>query len=134
MAQKSMKQWQSIIRKNCKAIGTYQKCFDPIIDTLSDILQRRDSAVSDYEKSGGHCIVKHTNKAGQANLEQNPILRLINDLNRDALMYWRELGLTPASLKKINEDAIAPEKPLTALEKFLMEHDQMKESQNCDGK
>lgn len=127
MAQKTAKQWSLLIRRNCKEIGTYQKCFDPIIDTLSDILARRDSAISDYDKSGGHCIIKHTNKAGQANLEQNPILRLINDLNRDALMYWRELGLTPASLKKINEDAIAPEKPLTALEKFLIEHDKEKE-------
>ena len=51
-----------------------------------------------------HVIVVHTNKSGAANLEQNPALRAINDMNRDALAYWRDLGLTPAGLKRINED------------------------------
>lgn len=43
-------------------------------------------------------------------MEQNPLLRLINDLNRDALTYWRDLGLTPAGLKKINESALKDNK------------------------
>lgn len=51
-------------------------------------------------------MVRHTNKAGATNLEQNPLLRVINDLNRDALAYWRDLGLTPAGLRKINEAAM----------------------------
>ena len=55
-------------------------------------------------------LVKHTNKGGATNIEQNPALRLINELNRDALAYWRDLGLTPAGLKKIDEDAMKPRK------------------------
>jgi hypothetical protein len=31
---------------------------------------------------------------------------MINDLNRDALAYWRDLGLTPAGLKRVNEQAL----------------------------
>ena len=31
-------------------------------------------------------------------------------MNRDALAYWRDLGLTPAGLKKINEEAMAADK------------------------
>ena len=75
-----------------------------------------------FKKSGGNILVLHTNKAGVTNYEQNPALRMINDLNRDALSYWRDLGLTPAGLKRINEAAMAePEKvdPLSAaLTKF----------------
>ena len=37
---------------------------------------------------------------------QNPMLRLVNDLNRDALAYWRDLGLTPAGYKKLNADVV----------------------------
>ena len=72
-------------------------------------MERRDMALDAFQKTGGNVIVKHTNKNGSANLEQNPALRLVNDLNRDALAYWRDLGLTPAGLKKINEKSM--EKP-----------------------
>ena len=41
------------------------------------------------------------------------LLRLVNDLNRDALMYWRDLGLTPAGLKKINDKALTKTKKST---------------------
>jgi hypothetical protein len=35
---------------------------------------------------------------------------MINDLNRDALAYWRDLGLTPAGLKKTDEAAMKQRK------------------------
>jgi len=95
--------WITRITANCKAAGTYRPFFDDAIDTLADILERRDRARELFEASGGNVLINHTNKAGATNIEQNPALRLINDLNRDALAYWRDLGLTPAGLKRINE-------------------------------
>ena len=74
------------------------------------ILARRDEARMLFEESGGNIIVNHTNKAGATNLEQNPILRMVNDLNRDALAYWRDLGLTPAGLKRIDEKSMKQRK------------------------
>lgn len=115
------KQWKAKIKRNCKAVGTYKKEFEPVIDTLSSILEKRDNAEEQFIKSGSRAIVKHTNKAGAENLEQNPVLRIINDLNRDALTYWRELGLTAAALKKINEAAIKNGTELSVLDKALME-------------
>lgn len=96
--------WKKRIKAACEEAGTYRPFFDEIISTLAGILERRDEALRQYELSGGHVIVVHTNKSGAANLEQNPALRAINDMNRDALAYWRDLGLTPAGLKRINED------------------------------
>ena len=98
--------WQNRIKESCEAAGTYRPFFDEVISTLAGILERRDEALRQFEVSGGHVIVAHTNKAGATNLEQNPALRAINDMNRDALAYWRDLGLTPAGLKKIDEKAL----------------------------
>lgn len=102
--------WIKRIRENCERAGTYRECFDDVIDTLADILARRDKAQTWFKHSGGSVLIEHTNRAGQTNYEQHPALRMINDLNRDALAYWRDLGLTPAGLKRINEAALsAPE-------------------------
>lgn len=99
--------WAKRITEACKDAGTYKACFDDIIATLADIMARRDAAQALFKKSGGNILVMHTNKAGVTNVEQNPILRMINDLNRDALAYWRDLGLTPAGLHRINDAALA---------------------------
>ena len=51
-------------------------------------------------------MIEYTNKGGSTNHIQNPLLKLANELNRDALTYWKELGLTPAGLKRLNEKAL----------------------------
>lgn len=103
-------EWTGRIVDCCKQAGTYRAWFDDIIDTLAGILSLRDEAQALFMESGGNVIVNHTNKAGATNLEQNPILRMVNDLNRDALAYWRDLGLTPAGLKKIDDQAMKQRK------------------------
>lgn len=102
--------WKAKIKKACEDAGTYMPYFDNVITTLAEILYRRDKVQDHFEKNGEEFVVKHTNKLGAVNLEQNPELRLINELNRDALAYWRDLGLTPAGLKKINEKALQKQK------------------------
>jgi hypothetical protein len=114
------KQWRSNIKSATEAAGTYRPFFDAAINTLAAILARRDQAEAEFEESGGQMIVVRTNVAGKENIEQNPGIRLINDLNRDALAYWRDLGLTPAGLKRINENALKAEKKTSALERALM--------------
>lgn len=109
-------QWKNKIKQACQEIGTYKPAFDAAIDTLAWILEQRDEAVDGFD---GELIVEHTNKSGATNLEQNPTIRLINDFNRDALAYWRDLGLTPAGLKRINDAAVKTEKTVSALEKAL---------------
>lgn len=100
------KTWFNKIKKATEAAGTYRPYFDSVIDTLAGILERRDQTEELFTNSGGKVLVKHTNKGGATNIEQNPAIRLINDLNRDALAYWRDLGLTPSGLKKINEKSL----------------------------
>ena len=114
------KTWKRRVTEACKSAGTYKPYFEPVIETLADILEKRDEAQEVFETSGGSVVVRHTNKAGATNVEQNPVLRLINDLNRDALAYWRDLGLTPAGLRKLNEKAFEKKK-VSALAEALKE-------------
>lgn len=83
------------------------------VETLAGILEKRDVAQKAFDDSGGEILVEHTNVKGNANLEQHPMIRLINDLNRDALAYWRDLGLTPAGLKRIDENSMKQKKRST---------------------
>lgn len=114
------KSWKAKITESCKSAGTYRDYFDPVIDTLAGILERRDDAEKAFKDSGGELLVEHTNKAGATNIEQHPMVRLINDLNRDALAYWRDLGLTPKGLKAIDESSMKPKKR-SALAEVLRE-------------
>ena len=98
--------WKAKITQACKDAGTYRPHFDSIIDTLASIMEMRDDAMDKFEKTGGNTVVGHTNKGGATNLVKHPALVVIDDLNKTALAYWRDLGLTPAGLKRINEGAM----------------------------
>ena len=83
--------WKKKIIKQCQDLGTYQDAYIPAIETLAGILEQRDRT----------SVVEYVNKFGAVNMVKNPLLTLWDDLNASALMYWRDLGLTPSSYKKM---------------------------------
>ena len=93
--------WSKLIWANLEALGTNDAAFDPVVATLAAILEQRDKTGKEVHASGGHPVVEHTNKGGSTNMTKNPLLVLWDDLNKSALAYWRELGLTPSSYKKM---------------------------------
>ena len=94
-------QWKRKIKKAPVDAGTYRNIFDAVIDTLSDVLEQRDRAKEQFLKSGGNMVISYTNKGGATNPSKNPFMLAWDDLNSTALSYWRELGLTPAALRKM---------------------------------
>lgn len=100
------KKWRETITDKCKEVGTYKPAFDPVIASLASILAQRDKTKKEFKDSGGKSVLEYTNKNGSTNLVKNPLLVLWDDLNKSALAYWRDLGLTPAGLKKLNEKAL----------------------------
>ena len=99
--------WRRIITESCEKVGTNEPQYEPVMDTLAGILEKRDLAEAEFEASGGECmIVKINTRSGEPNQAKNPALSLYMDLNTQALSYWRDLRLTPAGLKKINADAL----------------------------
>lgn len=99
-------EWRENIVNASKKAGTYRAYFDNVIDTLAETMAMRDDARSKFYASGGNSVVTHTNQGGNTNIVKNPMLVVIDDLNKTALQYWRDLGLTPAGLKRINETAL----------------------------
>lgn len=101
--------------------GTYNDCFVLPVTILSEILEKKDRAELHLQETGCEMIVEHVNQGGNVYAEQNPTVRLINDLNRDALTYMRECGITPKGLKQITE-ALQMEKAEDPLDKVLRKY------------
>lgn len=105
------KEWQKAINKALSGLGQTDKAYKAVIDTLSDILEQRDRTYEKYIEDGAEPVMEYTNKGGSTNTVKNPLLVLWDDLNKSALAYWRELGLTPSSYKKMTGDSPKKEKP-----------------------
>lgn len=97
--------WNAKLKEYCEAAGTYKPCFDVALETLADILTRRDEAAALYKSMGGRVVIGYTNKGGAKNPVKNPALAILDELNRSALPYLRDLGLTPAGLRKLSPDS-----------------------------
>ena len=98
--------WRKKIKVATVTVGTYQESFDDVIDTLAMMLEERDRVYEQYQKEGSEPLVLVVSDRGQENMRNNPLLTTWRDINRDALQYWRDLGLTPAGLKKIVDDSM----------------------------
>lgn len=102
--------WKNLIKKQLSALGQTEKAYDSVVNTLADILEQRDAVYQQYQDEGGNPVREYTNKGGATNTTKNPLLVLWDDLNKSALAYWRELGLTPSSYKKMTGDSPKKEK------------------------
>ena len=112
------KQWEKRIREQTEAVGTYREAFEDIIKTLSTVLEQRDIAYAEYV-ADGRAVIDRTSDRGAVNLAKNPKLSVWQELNTQALAYWRELGLTAAGLKRIDEQSMKTQKPKKSLEDVL---------------
>lgn len=112
------KEWRKKIKKACETVGTYQPSFDDVIDTLSAMLEERDRIYLQYVEEGSLPLVLVVSDRGQVNWRDNPLLTTWRSLNRDILQYWRDLGLTPAGLKKIVDESMNKNEE-SALDKVL---------------
>lgn len=99
--------WKKRIKRRCVEAGTYRDFFEDIIDTLAQIMATRDEALEMWKKDfGGRPVVAREMSDGRKKIEKNPGLEMVNDLDGQALAYWRDLGLTPAGYKKLNADVV----------------------------
>lgn len=108
------------IISDMKAVGTYRVEFMKTIENLAKIYVDMDTARDQFTKSGGNIVVKHTNKSGATNWVKNPFFLAIEGLQDKILMYNRELGLTPAGLRKIKGDMVATDEKPKGLAAVLM--------------
>lgn len=106
MAAMTKAKYKNLIQRQLSALGIEGKNYDSVIDSLALILVQRDETRKEFEESGGKSVIEYTNKGGSTNMTKNPILVIWDELNKTALAYWRELGLTPSSYKKLTGDGV----------------------------
>ena len=102
--------WKALILWQMDSLGVQEDAYNSAVETLAGILEQRDKTYDEFKKSGGKSVIEYTNKGGSTNMTKNPLLVLWDDLNKSALAYWRELGLTPSSYRKMTGDAPKQEK------------------------
>ena len=107
--------WKQNITRATKALNTYRKEFDPVIEALAEILEQRDAAYKDFLDSGAESVTEFISDRGATNMKKNPRLAVWMDLNTQALAFWRDLGMSPSGLKKLNDAAMKEEKKVSAL-------------------
>ena len=94
-------EWKAILEDQIKYDHAYIPSFQTTITILSEMLAERDRVWKMYEESGAQPVVNFTSDRGAINLKQNPLQKQWQELNSTALLYLRDLGLTPAGLRKL---------------------------------
>lgn len=105
-----------LIVERMTALGVYKPQYSALIGRTAKLYVKLDELEKEYEKSGSSRFVEYTNKAGATNLVPNPHIRAIEDAYAELLVHERELGLTPAAMRKLGDaTTAAPKKsPLEA--------------------
>lgn len=101
---KDEKDYKRDINRMMKQVGTYNKSFEITINTFAKLLYDYQETLAMFEKTGGNVVISHTNKNGSTNIIKNPLYQSIEKMRADIITYARELGLTPAGLKKLNQE------------------------------
>ena len=96
MPDMSKTKWKNLIKKQLSALGLQNDAYDSTVESLAMILEQRDKTFKEFQESGGKTVIEYTNKGGSTNMTKNPLLVMW-----DELAYWRELGMTPSSYKKL---------------------------------
>ena len=98
--------WRKKIEEQCNEAGTMRTAYKPVIESLALILERRDCIYKQFIDEGAQVVVERISDRGSKNKAKNPLFIAWNDLNTQALTYWRELGCTPKGLKQISDESI----------------------------
>jgi hypothetical protein len=88
--------WKQYINKQLRDNGNYDiEYYAATVEALAAILARRDAIREEWQNGGGSFLTEQTNKAGATNQVINPLVKELDSIDRVALNYFRELGLTP---------------------------------------
>lgn len=109
------------IKRKCIALGIWRDEFERMQKRLAKVYVRIDEVERLFTDSGGAYIVKHKNNKGETNPARNPYIVELDILYDQATVCEKELGLTAAALKKINENALhaREDSPLAGMFKVL---------------
>lgn len=99
------------IREACRGVGSYREEFEELIGRLAEMYCRLNEAKRQWREAGSPFYITQVNKGGNEYFAKHPLLAEIDDTSDTVLSMEKELGLTPAAIKKINEAAIGKKAP-----------------------
>lgn len=102
--------WKKRLEQCCRDLGTYRPEFDIKIDMTAQLLEDRDEAFEEFLASQRSRTTTQTNKNGATNVVKDPKYAIWKEACRDVSDMLGDLGLDPKSLKKIDENAMKPQK------------------------
>ena len=94
------------IRDACKGLGVYREELEWQIQMLAELYVRREQTKEEFRESGSTTIIEQTNKGGNIYAIKNPLLTEIDFVEKRIIELSREMGLTTAAVRKINESAV----------------------------
>ncbi len=106
-------------------LGIYKEQYKKTIATLSEIEYYILKAKEEFDTTGGKVMVEKKSDRGAKNYIINPILTYIDKLNNSKLAYYKELGFTAQSFKKLTGE-IVQERKTDPLTEFLIEFERNK--------
>lgn len=103
--------------ENMKTLGIYKPEFDATIFIYAGLIDQYTNLEREFKKSK-FTVVEKTGYSD--NTKKSPMVATLENLRKDILSYSTALGLTPAGLKKINDEMKKKDTaPASKLEKAL---------------
>lgn len=105
------------LQAQMEALGTWRPEYMVTVEVCAKIMERRDQLLKQYKAEG--------NVAKTADGKKSPTLQALESNERDLLSYFRALGLTPDTIKRMekNRKTAAEETPMDAMTALLMGRD-----------
>lgn len=102
--------------ENMKRLGVYKPEFDITIGIYCSLVDQYKALEKEFKMSK-FTVVEETGYSD--NKKKHPIVGSLESLRKDILAYSNALGLTPAGLKKINDNMKPDKKKQSKLEQAL---------------
>lgn len=118
------KKWKDRLTKQLIIDGSLIASFETTLTILCEVLEERDHVYKAYLEDGQRPTIIFTTDRGAENPKPNPLLRQWQELNTTALQYLRDLGLTPAGLRKLQGQLQTQKPQPDALEDFMKEFEE----------
>ena len=99
------------------ALGVYKSEFEFTISIYAGLIEQYNALEKEFKKSK-FTVIEKTGYSDNA--KKSPMVATLENLRKDILAYSNALGLTPAGLKKINDEMKQDKKKASKLEQALV--------------
>ncbi len=103
-------EYKPIIKAQMNYSPEMMQSFETCITICAEILEERDRVTAQYIAEGAKPTIDFQTEKKTSNPKINPLLKTMQELNAQALLYLRDLGISPAGRRKLQGQAL-PEKP-----------------------